>query len=129
MATYQEYEAKLKGVNLPLELLIPELERVNIYPDDLEEGSKVDSSLYYQSVGKFLPIGRHQIEYYEDGVGTIGYWLKKGMNLSAATMKVELLLFVGGTEKLYSKLHIMRNHGRETEVYIFTTVAKRKDLI
>ena len=127
MATYEECKAKLKGVSVPLELLIPELERLSIYPPDIEDG-KSDNKFYYKSGGKYVPVRPHQLEFFDDGRGVIGYWLKEGLDFAKAEAKVNLLLVNGMAVQLYTKVHIMHNKNRETEMYIFTTVAKFKEL-
>src|SRR5690606_6418858 len=112
MATYQEYAAKLEGVYVPLVLVVPELERLNIYPQDIES-AKSEKTFFYKSVGKFVPARPRQFNFFEGGRGVIGFWLKQGFDLSKAKMKVSLLLTCTRAVELYTKVRITHNGNRE----------------
>lgn len=128
MATFEEYQAKLKGVqHVPLLLLISELEHLKIYPDDIESATD-EQAFYYRQSLKYIPAA-HKFDYYEDGSGIIGYWLKEGLDVSKAVLKVSLLLMKAGAEKLYTRVQVKKQFdNREIDIYIFTAVAQFKEI-
>lgn len=122
------YEHQLRGVKLPLEILIPELERVGIKEEDIV-GYTPDHQLYYSSGGHYyVATGKFDFSFKQQGI--IGFYLKQGMEREEAVAKVTMLLAKPRAEMLYGSitLHLVGNRTTKP-IYIPTTVAVWKSEI
>jgi hypothetical protein len=122
------YEERLKGVKLPVEIIIPELQRREVSLEDIDDKRCPElGGLFYKRNGHYISATRH-FDFLPDGQGVIAAYLKKGEPLDRATFQVKELLKKVGTEELYTEIRVFLTNNRELSppLYVLTTVAQWK---